>query len=130
MSGYVKKNNFTLIEALIAAGIMTLAAIAIISLLVFNFRFSNFIDRNRIVSQVATSRMEILCQMDFADLSPTTNTVRVNEDGVRTDDGMYLCTTTLTRESDGGMTLSVKVESPGDSMRSPTEFELVTLRYE
>ncbi|MDT8391351.1 MAG: hypothetical protein RRC34_12675 [Lentisphaeria bacterium] len=131
MSAKSVKHTFTLVEALVAAVLLALAAAAIISLLVFHFRFSHFLDQKRVVSQVATSRIEVLCEMEFDDITLADETnVRVNEDGIPTADGAYLRSTTLTTEADGGVTITVRVESPGDSIRTPAVFELVTQRYE
>lgn len=131
MSDCSRKHSFTLVEAVIASMLLALAAAAIISLLVFHFQFSNFLDQKRIVSQVATSRIEVLCEMEFEDITLANETdVRVNEDGIPTAEGAYLRSTTLTTEADGSVTISVRVLSPGDSIRKPAEFELVTQRYE
>ena len=124
-----RRSRLTLVEVVIASFLLMIAVLAIISLLVFHIRYSDFLDRRRVALEIATGRVEFLSEIPFNELSAAVeNSVRIDYNGALDAQGDYLRDTTIAQHEDGSYLIQVTVTAPGDSMRFEASAGLTTSR--
>ncbi len=120
--------RFTVVEALLAAVILGLAATAFISLMTFSTEISDLMDRRQTCMQLAVRRTEEIRNRPFSEVDFfVEDTVRINALGVHDANGEYLRTTTLSNRDDVSCHVAVLVASRGGMLRKPTHYELWTV---
>lgn len=123
--------SFTMVEVLVSLVLFAFTAAALISLLVFHVRVSNLLDRKRVASQLATSRMEQLNRMEYDEvILAAEENLPLNEKGTPNAEGPYYRTTSFSTDGNGNILMTVTVASAGDSLRPATSFQLVSARSE
>ena len=128
MKKLVRRNFFTIIEALVASFVLAMATVAFISLMTMATEISDLMDRRQNCMQLAVKRVEQLRNRPYneVDFFAEPDRVRINHLGVSDPDGQYWRTTVLNRD---GIVCPVVVTvfSNGTFLKRPTQYELSTV---
>lgn len=128
MSAPARRHRFTIVEAITAAFILALAAIAFVSMMTMSNEVSDLMDRRQYCMQLAVKRIEQIRNRPFTEVQHfVEDKVRINELGNLDPDGEYWRLTALSDQQERFCTVSVTVFSRGRYLRKPTEYELSTV---
>jgi len=108
---FYNQKGMTLVEAIVAAALVLIAAVSMGALATQSAVFSRRIDTVYTASYLAQRRIDILNRLDFSQISAAEESdVRINSDGNISADGNYLRTTEITSDFDANAHLrKVKV---------------------